>query len=51
VEAPRLAPELLMVGITELVAREVREGRGDRLVDLAPDVEALIFALLAPGSG
>lgn len=50
-EAPSLAPELLMVGITELVAREVREGRGESLVDLTPEVEALIVALLAPGAG
>ena len=50
-EPPTLAPDLLMVGVTELVAREVREGRAGRITDIAPDVEAVIAALLAPGAG
>jgi hypothetical protein len=37
----------LLVAVTELVAREVREGRVDRLTEMAPDVEELIAALLA----
>ena len=46
-EPPKLATELLLVGLTELVAREVRAGRLDRLTEIAPDVEELIAALLA----
>jgi AcrR family transcriptional regulator len=46
-EPPKLAAELLLVGLTELVAREVREGRVDRLTEIAPDVEELIAALMA----
>jgi AcrR family transcriptional regulator len=50
-EPPTLAAELLLVGVTELVAREVREGRVDRLTDMAGDVEELIAALLASRAG
>jgi AcrR family transcriptional regulator len=46
-EPPKLAAELLLVGLTELVAREVREGRIDRLTEIAPDVEELIAAVMA----
>jgi AcrR family transcriptional regulator len=46
-QPPKLAAQLLVVGLTELVAREVREGRVDHLTDMAPDVEALVAALLA----
>jgi AcrR family transcriptional regulator len=46
-EPPKLAAELLLVGLTDLVAREVREGRIDRLTEIAPDLEELIAALLA----
>jgi hypothetical protein len=46
-EPPKLAAELLLVGLTELVAREVREGRVDRLTEIAPDAEELIAAVMA----
>jgi hypothetical protein len=46
-EPPKLAADALPVTVTELVAREVREGRVDRLTEMAPDVEELIAALLA----
>lgn len=46
---PRIAPELLILGITELVAREVGAGRIDRLDEIAADLEAVIIGLLGSG--
>jgi AcrR family transcriptional regulator len=46
-DLPDLAADMLLFGVTELVAREVREGRVDRLTEIAPAVEELIVAVLA----
>lgn len=47
---PRLAPDLLIVGVTELLAREVRAGRVAQLGRLAPDLEALVVGVLSGGA-
>src|SRR4051794_17328320 len=49
-ELPALAPlvpRLLVVGITELVAEEVRAGRTQRLTQLEDELVALVAGLLA----
>jgi hypothetical protein len=43
----QLGTSLIIVGIIELVAQEVRAGRIDTLEDRAPDVAALIETLIA----
>jgi AcrR family transcriptional regulator len=44
---PALAPRMVVVGVTELVAEEVRAGRTHRLVELRDAVSDLIVALIA----
>jgi AcrR family transcriptional regulator len=44
---PALAPRMVVVGVTELVAEEVRGGRTGELSDLREDVTDLIIALIA----
>jgi AcrR family transcriptional regulator len=44
---PVLAPRMVVVGVTEFVAEEVRAGRLDRLTELRDDVSELIVALIA----
>jgi AcrR family transcriptional regulator len=52
-EQPELAPlgpldvRAVVVGVTEIIAEEVRAGRTDRLSELTDDVVALIVRLLA----
>lgn len=46
---PKLAPDLLIVGIIELVAREVGAGRIDRLDEIGADLAAVIIGLLGSG--
>jgi AcrR family transcriptional regulator len=47
---PALAPRLLVAGITELVAEEVRAGRVGRLTRMTDDLADLIVAVLS-GTG
>ena len=42
-----LVPRVLVFSITELVADEIRAGRSERLVELAPELSALVVRLLA----
>lgn len=44
---PELAPRILVTAITELIAQEVRAGRGDRLPELRPGLLEFIVRLLA----
>jgi AcrR family transcriptional regulator len=46
---PKLGPDLLIVGVIEIVAREVGAGRADRLQEMSADLEALIITLLSSG--
>lgn len=41
-----LVPRMLVVGITELVAEEIRANRGNRLDALAPDLTTIVVRLL-----
>ena len=42
-----LTPRIIVTTITELLAQEVRAGRGDRLTDLEPDLERFLLESLA----
>jgi AcrR family transcriptional regulator len=44
---PALAPRMVVVGVTEVVAEEVRAGRLGRLGELRDDVSDLIVAVIA----
>jgi AcrR family transcriptional regulator len=44
---PRLAPRILVTAITELVAQEVRAGRGDDLASLRDELLRFIVATIA----
>ena len=44
---PALAPRMVVVGVTELVAEEVRGGRTAELSDLRDEVSDLIIALIS----
>jgi AcrR family transcriptional regulator len=44
---PELAPRILVTAITELIAQEVRAGRGGRLHELRPGLLEFIVRLLA----
>lgn len=44
---PDLVPRMIVIGVTELVAEEVRAGRGERLSELADDLTWYTVRLLA----
>ena len=44
---PKMAPRLLVVGITAILAEEVRAGRVGRLVSLTPQLAETVAAVLA----
>jgi AcrR family transcriptional regulator len=44
---PAIVPRVLVFAITEMVADEIRAGRGDRLIDLREPLFALMVKLLA----